>query len=166
MKNKINTKDEADIGGVHCALSAGQGSPGDGKALEGQDPKPRNSRNNRSQSRAPGGPGRRAGTVGRRGRWVGERAPLAGGPGAASEDGGHGGWGCRHGHGQKEQQFPTEPWTCLVSKSSQASKPEMGSAMVGEHVELCAPHWTQRICIQQTAEALRSEGPDTFLHCS
>lgn len=40
MKNKINTKDEADNGGACRALPAGLGggSPGDGKALEGQEP--------------------------------------------------------------------------------------------------------------------------------
>lgn len=41
MKNKINTKDEADDGGVRRALSVA-GVPGDmGKPLEGQEPQPR-----------------------------------------------------------------------------------------------------------------------------
>lgn len=39
---------------------------------------------------------------------------------------------------------------------SKASKPETGRATGGKRVELHAPHWTPRICTQQTAEGLRT----------
>lgn len=57
LKTKLNTKDEADNGSVCFAFSGCWGAPGEGKLREGQDPNPRNSRNNTSQSRDPGGPG-------------------------------------------------------------------------------------------------------------
>lgn len=48
LKTKLNTKDEADNGRVCFAFSGCWGAPGEGKLREGQDPNPRNSRNNAS----------------------------------------------------------------------------------------------------------------------
>lgn len=54
----------------------------------------------------------------------------------------------------EEQQFPGG----ALDMPSKASKPETGRATGGKRVELHAPHWTPRICTQQTAEGLRTGG--------
>lgn len=159
MKNKINTKDEADNGGACCALPAGWGVPWRWEGLGGAGA------NEERAGMIHANPGPQEVLEGEQEQSEADR--WARGPSwkeAQQRLGGDGGWG--HGRGRRSNKFPVEPWTRLASGSSKASKPGMVSSMVGEDVGLCIPHRTQRVGAQQTAEGLRSEGTDTFLCCS